>query len=106
MGRFVLNCLTNLPLYGFAMFAMTLTAKNQFTFNKSLLAHLGLKAGEKIAIKKMPDGSLNLSAHKKQRDIMALAGALRDQTPVKMSLEEMNQAIADGYREQGARGLP
>jgi len=87
------------------MIEMTLTAKCQFTLNKSLLEHLGVKPGEKIAIKKLPDGSININASKKHRDIMELAGALKGKTDVKMSIEEINQAIADGYVEHGMRGL-
>jgi len=84
---------------------MTLTAKSQFTFNKSLLEHLGVKAGEKISIRKLPDGSLNINASKKNRNIMDLAGALKGKTDVKMSIEEIDQAIADGYHMHGTRGL-
>jgi antitoxin component of MazEF toxin-antitoxin module len=87
------------------MLEMTLTAKSQFTLNKSLLEHLGVKAGEKIAIRKLPDGSLKINASKKHRSIMELAGALKGKTSVKMSLEEINRAIADGYAEQGLRGV-
>jgi len=87
------------------MIEMTLTAKSQFTFNKSLLEHLGVKPGDKIAIRKSPDGSLNINASKKNRNIMDLAGALKGKTDIKMSIEEINQAIADGYRAHGTRGL-
>ncbi|MCL2524639.1 MAG: type II toxin-antitoxin system PrlF family antitoxin [Betaproteobacteria bacterium] len=87
------------------MIEMTLTAKNQFTFNKSLLEHLGVKAGEKIAIKKLPDGSININASKKHRSVMDLAGALKGKTDVKMTIEQINQAIADGYVEHGMRGM-
>jgi len=87
------------------MLEMTLTAKSQFTLNKSLLEHLGVKAGEKIAIRKLPDGSININASKKHRNIMELAGTLKGKTGIKMTVEEINQAIADGYVEHGMRGL-
>jgi len=87
------------------MIEMTLTAKNQFTFNKSLLTHLGVKAGEKIAIRKLPDGGISITASKKNRNIMELAGALKGKTDVKLSIEEINQAITDGYIAHGMRGL-
>jgi len=81
---------------------MTLTAKHQFTFNKSLLTHLGVRAGEKIAIRKLPDGGIHISASKKNRNIMELAGALKGKTDVKMSVEDINKAIADGYVANGS----
>jgi len=87
------------------MMEMTLTTENQFTFNKSLLAHLGVKAGEKIAVRKLPDGEIGISASKKHRKITELAGALKGKTDVKMSTEEINQAIAAGYIAHGMRGL-
>jgi len=87
------------------MIEMTLTAKNQFTLNKSLLAHLGVRAGEKLAIRKLPDGGISINASKKHRNIMALAGVLKDKTEVKLSSEEIAQAIADGYVAHGMRGF-
>jgi len=87
------------------MFEMTLTSKNQLTFNKSILEHLGVKAGEKITIKKLKDGSIHIDASKKRSDIMKLAGALKSDTNIKMSIEDMNNAIAQGYRKNGLKGL-
>jgi len=87
------------------MIEMTLTAKNQFTLNKSLLEHLGVKAGEKISIRKLPNGNLSMSASKKNRNIMELAGSLKGKTDIKMSIEEINHAVINGYIEHGKRGL-
>jgi len=87
------------------MIELTLTSKNQFTFNKSLLEHLGIKSGEKIVIRKLPDGSLNINASKKNRSIMDLAGVLKEKTTIKMSVEEMNKIIEEGYKEHGSREL-
>jgi len=87
------------------MIEMTLTAKHQFTLNKSLLAHLGVRAGEKISIRKFPDGEISITASKKNRNIMELAGILKGKTDVKLSIEDINKAIADSYVEHGTRGL-
>ncbi|MDR0458309.1 MAG: AbrB/MazE/SpoVT family DNA-binding domain-containing protein [Burkholderiaceae bacterium] len=86
------------------MVEMTLTAKGQFTFNKALLEHLGVKAGEKIAIRKQPDGSLKINASKKHRNIMDLMGSLEGKTDVKLTDAELSQAIADSYATHGLRG--
>jgi predicted glycosyltransferase len=87
------------------MIELTLTAKSQFTFNKSLLEHLGVKAGDKIAIRKLPDGSIKINASKKHRSIMDLVGALEGKTKVRLTDEELQQAIIDGYVEHGMRGM-
>lgn len=83
--------------------AMTLTAKGQFTFNKSLMEHLGIKAGEKIIVKKLPDGSLKVEAAKKQIDILSLAGSLK--TNVQLTDDELQQAIQHSYIQRGTKGL-
>jgi len=83
--------------------AMTLSSKGQFTFNKQLMEHLNVKAGEKILIKKMPDGSLRIEAEKSQIDIMSLAGSLK--TTVRLTDEELQTAIANSYVQAGLKGL-
>lgn len=83
--------------------AMTLTAKGQFTFNKNLMEHLGIKAGDKVWVQKQPDGSLKIEAAKKQIDFLSLAGTLRTQTYV--SDADLEQAIANAYVQQGLKGL-
>jgi len=87
------------------MMETTLTTNHQFTFDKSLLEHLGVKVGEKLAVRKLPDGGISISASKKHRKITELAGALKGKTDVKMSTEGINQAIAAGYIAHGMRGL-
>jgi antitoxin component of MazEF toxin-antitoxin module len=87
------------------MIEMTLTAKGQFTFNKSLMEHLGVKAGEKIAIRKQPDGSLKINASKKRRNFMELAGSLKEKTNVKLTDDALNAAIVNAYVEHGKRGM-
>jgi len=87
------------------MLEITLNANGQLTLDKSLLEHLGVKAGEKITVKKLPDGSINIDKSEKRNDIMALAGILKSETAVKMSLEDMNQVITQGYAKRGVKGL-
>jgi len=87
------------------MIETTLTTNNQFTFDQSLLEHLGVKAGEKLAVRKLPDGAISIRASKKHRKITELAGALKGKTDVRMTTEEINQTIAAGYIAHGMRGL-
>ncbi|MDR0563528.1 MAG: AbrB/MazE/SpoVT family DNA-binding domain-containing protein [Azoarcus sp.] len=83
--------------------AMTLTAKGQFTFNKSLMEHLGVKPGEKVIIKKQPDGTLKIEAEKKQIDLLSLAGSLK--TNVQLSDEALQSAIQQSYVRRGMSGI-
>jgi len=83
--------------------AMTLTSKGQFTFNKQLMEHLNVKAGEKVLINKMPDGSLRIEAEKSQVDIMSLAGSLK--STIRLTDEELQAAITDSYVQAGLKGL-
>jgi bifunctional DNA-binding transcriptional regulator/antitoxin component of YhaV-PrlF toxin-antitoxin module len=82
---------------------MTLTAKGQFTFNKQLMEHLGVKADEKILVRKQPDGSLKLEAAKKRGDILSLAGSL--ESGVRLTDEELKDAIREFHIRRGLEGL-
>jgi len=66
---------------------MTLTARGQFTFNKALMEHLGVRAGERVSIQKLPNGRLLLEAEKQQQDILRLSGSL-------VSLQMSDEALA------------
>jgi len=83
--------------------AMTLTAKGQFTFNKQLMEHINVRAGERVVIKKLPDNSLKIESEKNQRDIMDLAGSLRSK--VRMTNDALQTAIKDSYIQAGLKGL-
>ena len=82
-------------------FAMTLNAKGRFTINKQLMNHLGVKAGEKVLIQKQPDGTLKVEPAKNRIDIMSLAGSLKDKTRIKLTDDELQQAIVASYVQQG-----
>jgi len=83
--------------------AITLTSKGQFTFNKQLMEHINVKAGERILINKMPDGSLKIEAEKNQIDIMSLAGSLK--STVRLTDDELQTAITDAYVQAALKGL-
>ncbi|MBP8866686.1 MAG: AbrB/MazE/SpoVT family DNA-binding domain-containing protein [Propionivibrio sp.] len=85
--------------------AMPLSADGQFTISKALLDHLGVKAGETVLVKKMPDGSLKLEAEKKRADVLELAGVLASETDVRLSDEALDEAIRQSYVQRGARGI-
>lgn len=74
---------------------LTVTAKGQVTLKKRVLDHLGVHPGDKIIVDlRAPDGAFIRAA---SRDgIEAFFGSLppRDQS---VSIEDMNDAIADGW---------
>ena len=85
------------------MNTMTLTAKNQCTFNKQLMSHMGAKPGDSINVKKLPDGSLKLQARQAPIPFMSLQGCIT--TDIDASDEQINQAIAASYMHSGLSGL-
>ncbi len=85
------------------MNTMTLTGKGQFTFNKQLMEHMGVKAGDKILVKKLPDGTLKIQAQKSAVPLSALRGCIK--TDLHFTLEEIEAAIQQGYVTRGMAGL-
>ena len=88
------------------MNTVTLTAKGQCTFKKSLLEHMGIKpgnSGQKLIIKKLPDGSLKIQANATYFPLQELQGCIR--TNAKHSEEDIQNAIAQAYAKSGSSGL-
>jgi bifunctional DNA-binding transcriptional regulator/antitoxin component of YhaV-PrlF toxin-antitoxin module len=86
------------------MNTITLSARGQFTFNKSLLAHMGVQGGEKVLVKKQADGSVKIEAAKKKRDWQSLFGFLGD-SEVHMTIEEMKEFTEKAHAEAAMKGL-
>jgi bifunctional DNA-binding transcriptional regulator/antitoxin component of YhaV-PrlF toxin-antitoxin module len=88
------------------MVALTLTAKNQLTLRKEVVKHLGLKPGDKVEANLRPDGRVELTAAKPRTGkISDVFGILKRPGQPVLSIEELNEAIAEGWAEQGKRGL-
>jgi bifunctional DNA-binding transcriptional regulator/antitoxin component of YhaV-PrlF toxin-antitoxin module len=85
---------------------ITLSGRGQFTLNKGLLEHLGVKPGDQVSIHKMPDGKLEISARKDKLtvgDAKKLFRQLFAGNTVRASVDDINAAIAEGY-VKSARG--
>jgi len=82
---------------------LTLTAKGQFTFNKQLMEHLGVRPGQQVSVQRLPDGGLKINALNKQGDLMSLAGSLK--SDVHLTDAELQDAIAEAHVRAGMRGL-
>ncbi|MCW8200318.1 AbrB/MazE/SpoVT family DNA-binding domain-containing protein [Verminephrobacter aporrectodeae subsp. tuberculatae] len=81
------------------MTEITLTTKGQFTFNQQLLDQLGVKAGEKVLVKKLPDGSLKIEAEKNQIDILSLSGSMK--SDIQATDAELQNSIRQSYAQRG-----
>lgn len=80
------------------MTTLSVTAKGQITLKRDLLQHIGIEKGQQVQVVKMPDGELRLKAKTPTQPISRVFGLLKDKTDEKaVSIEDMNQAIADGW---------
>jgi len=79
------------------MTTLTVTAKGQITLRKELLQHLGVEPGQKIMIDKLPDGGIAVRAEPKTGNIADLVGMLKRPEQPRLSIDEINEAIADGW---------
>lgn len=80
------------------MATLTVTAKGQVTLRKDLLEHLGVHPGEKISIEKLPGGRVEVKAARPNGKISDAFGFLEAKRKGRsLSIEEMNEIIADGW---------
>ena len=79
------------------MNAYTVTAKGQITLRKELLQHLGVRPGEKINIEKLPGGEIRIRATTVTGKISDVFGMLKRDGQRPISIEEMNEVIAQGW---------
>ncbi len=81
----------------------TMTSKGQITIPKDVRDDLGLEAGSTVLFVKVGEGSYRMVARTGR--IQDLAGILQrgDQRP--LTIEEINDGIAEAAAESGRRGL-
>ncbi len=73
------------------MMTVTVNAHGHITFSKAVLQHLGIKAGEKLALVLLPDGLATLKANRQTGTIADFIGVLSSRTKKVASLEEINR---------------
>jgi len=87
---------------------MTVTARGQFTLNKGLMEHLGIRPGEKVSVTKTPEG-INVSAVKNKTSVEEMLADFEELRAGRVfepvSVEEMNRVIGECYAEAGMKGL-
>jgi antitoxin component of MazEF toxin-antitoxin module len=75
------------------------------TLRKELLQHVGIKPGEKLEIDMLPGGEIRGRAVRKKGKIEDVFGMLAGKTDVKLTIEEMNEAIGEAVVEEFLRGV-
>jgi bifunctional DNA-binding transcriptional regulator/antitoxin component of YhaV-PrlF toxin-antitoxin module len=86
---------------------LSVTARGQVTLRKEILRHMGIKPGEKIQLELLPGGKIGLRSEKdRKRPLSDLVGCLKDKTNgAVLTIEEINEAIAEAGAEAGMAGL-
>lgn len=84
------------------MTTLTVTAKGQVTLKRDLLRHLGIAPGDKVTVSKRPDGALEFVPARGEGKISDIFGMLKRPGQRTLTIEEMNEVIADSWA--GGRG--
>lgn len=79
------------------MTTLTVTARGQVTFRKDVLQHLGIRPGDKIELDLLPDGRGVLKAARPAGTIASFVGLLAGKTQKVATIEEINEAAAQGW---------
>jgi AbrB family looped-hinge helix DNA binding protein len=87
------------------MATLTVTSRGQVTLRKEFLEHIGVKPGDQIDLKKTPNGKLMLERARPKGSWDDFFGCLKGKTNVRLSIEEINDAIAEAGAEAGMAGL-
>ncbi|WP_248305421.1 AbrB/MazE/SpoVT family DNA-binding domain-containing protein [Agromyces sp. H66] len=81
----------------------TMTSKGQITVPKEVRDDLHLTAGSKVMFVKLPNGQYRIVA--RTGTVEDFIGLLHDPRRKPMTIEEINDAIAEGGAESGLRGM-
>ena len=79
------------------MTILTVTARGQVTFRKDVLQHLGIKPGDQLELDLLPDGRGMLKAMRPEGTISGFVGLLAGKSQKIASIEEINEAAAQGW---------
>ncbi len=79
------------------MSTLTVTAKGQVTLRKDVLAHLGIRPGDKIAVEALPGGRIEVRALRPEGRISDVFGFLKRENGPSLTIDEMNAIAADGW---------
>ncbi|MCU0530414.1 MAG: AbrB/MazE/SpoVT family DNA-binding domain-containing protein [Cyanobium sp. Prado107] len=77
--------------------SLTVTSKGQVTLRKELLAHLGIRPGQRVDVEVLPGGRLELHAERAIGEIDGFIGLLAGHSSHRASLAELDEAAAAGW---------
>ena len=75
---------------------LTVTAKGQITLRKEVLAHLGVRPGDKLDVDLLADGRMQLRS-KRGTSAAAVFGMLATPEAPHLTIEELNEVAASGW---------
>jgi antitoxin PrlF len=90
---------------------LTVTPEGTLTVPKEFIQDIGMKPGEQVQLELLPNGSVILKPSevdvfpKKTGRIEDLFGCLAGKSNVRLTIEEMNEAIGKAAAEAGMAGL-
>jgi bifunctional DNA-binding transcriptional regulator/antitoxin component of YhaV-PrlF toxin-antitoxin module len=87
------------------MAIVSTTSRGQVTLRKEILRHVGIRPGEKLEIELLPGGEFRGRAVRKKGKIEDVFGMLAGKTNIKLTIDEINEAIAEAGAEAGMAGL-
>ena len=87
------------------MAILSTTSRGQVTIRKEIFQHIGVKPGEKLEIELLPGGEFRGRAVRKKGKIEDVFGMLAGKTDVKLTIEEMDEAIGEAVVEEFLRGV-
>lgn len=80
-----------------SMTTLTVTAKGQVTLRKEFLQHLGVEPGEKIEVRALPGGRIEVRAAESDGRIEDFFGLLAAKTRKIATIDEIDEAAARGW---------
>jgi bifunctional DNA-binding transcriptional regulator/antitoxin component of YhaV-PrlF toxin-antitoxin module len=88
------------------MTTLVVSAQGQVTFREDVLRHLGIQPGEKIELDLLPNSQVRLKGPRRKKSWDELRGMLKGKgNDVRLSIEDINDAIAEGAAKAGMTGL-
>lgn len=79
------------------MVELTITSKNQITLRKDLMRQLGLRPGDKVQVEVSGERKATLTPSPKSGDLSEFFGCLYDPKNPVLTIEKINEIIADGW---------
>lgn len=87
------------------MALLTVTARGQVTLRKEYLQHFGVRPGEKLNLELLPGRRGELKVAQPKGTFDDFIGCLAGKTKVRLTIDEMNEAIGAAAAEAGMAGL-